>query len=115
MGGKNKVGLTKRIYHFLKKQIELKKYKGVETYELKLRAIEVVFSTADAYSKGWFFPRYDKGKQHEPPATNLFMRLNQSIVFQILAPISDFSLEYLGNQLQKEVFIRLKLIKNAFP
>ncbi|TSA50119.1 MAG: hypothetical protein D4R43_02775 [Sphingobacteriales bacterium] len=62
MGGKNKVGLTKRIYHFLKKQIELKKYKGVETYELKLRAIEVVFSTADAYSKGWFFPRYDKGK-----------------------------------------------------
>ncbi|GDX52607.1 hypothetical protein LBMAG27_16540 [Bacteroidota bacterium] len=73
MGRKNKVSLTKRIYYFLKKQLELRRYKGVETYELKLRSVEAVFSTTDAYSKGWFFPRYDKGKYHEPTATNLFI------------------------------------------
>ena len=59
----------------LKKSNKLfkKKYGAINQWTLNRRGINVIFSTSNKYSKGWFFPRYANGKIHEPIATDIFI------------------------------------------
>lgn len=50
------------------------RYGAVDRYELVMPGFpRVVYTTADDYSKHWFFPRYDGGRIHEEPVTRLFV------------------------------------------
>lgn len=56
-----------------KKKDLLKKYEDVELWQMNYRGMELSYSVSDFYSKGWFYPRYDNGKIHEPLATDVFI------------------------------------------
>ncbi len=73
MTNKKKAGLFKRAVSFVKRRYNILKYKNIEYYELKLKSLDVKYSTNDSYSKNWFYPRYDNGRYHEPVATHLFI------------------------------------------
>ena len=66
-------GLAKRIKNELFPSDFYKAYGQRKEYLLDLSKIQVKYTTEDDYSKGWFFPRYDNGKYHEPVITNLFV------------------------------------------
>ena len=48
-------------------------YKNIDRFEVNINNIKVFFSTKDSYSKLWFFPRYDGGRIHEKPVTDLLL------------------------------------------
>ena len=52
------------------------------TYLARVDDRTVIYMTDDNYSKQWFYPRYTKGRLHEPVATQLLMdHLTQDSVF----------------------------------
>lgn len=53
-------------------------YAGRTTCTFEVAGTQVVFDTADGYSKEWFFPRCDRGQYHEPAVTNLLSILAPS-------------------------------------
>jgi FkbM family methyltransferase len=77
----------------VKKRIQLRKYANVHVVNLDLGEIQTVFSTDDWYSKGWFFPRYDGGRIHEPVVTDAFKKYvnEQSVVLDIGAHLGYFT------------------------
>ena len=72
---------------------KLDEYKNVDEWKFQYRGINLKFDTSDNYSKSWFFPRYDKGKIHEPVATDLFIDYvgNDSVVLDIGVHIGYFT------------------------
>jgi FkbM family methyltransferase len=52
--------------------------KGPNEWHLNIGRINLVYNTNDPYSKGWFYPRYAKGRIHEPVATKLFLEYIKS-------------------------------------
>lgn len=46
-----------------------RKYGSIRQFDVRVRDIPMTFSTEDAYSRGWFFPRYEGGKVHERPVS----------------------------------------------
>lgn len=58
------------------------RYGSNEEYVMKFKSLTVRYLTTDKHSKHWFFPRYDKGKIHEPIVTKMLVSsLNASDVF----------------------------------
>ncbi len=48
---------------------------GLKTrFTLEIDGVPVVYSTADAYSRHWFYPRYAGGKIHEERVTRLLVK-----------------------------------------
>lgn len=74
-------------------KIRLMKYAQVDQWHLDRKGVQVSFSTKDAYSKKWFFPRYKDGKIHEPVVTNLFIEYikSRTTVLDIGAHLGYFS------------------------
>lgn len=70
-----------------------KQYGSRNEFLLNLRGVSVRYSTADQYSKKWFFPRYDRGHYHEPALTNVFIDEIKpgSCVFDIGAHLGYFT------------------------
>lgn len=60
---------VKKIYNTFKND----KFKNINIWQRHIENIDIAFDTSDAYSKIWFYPRYDKGRIHEPIATKLFI------------------------------------------
>ena len=46
-----------------------RKYGAIRQFEVTVGETPMTFSTEDAYSRGWFFPRYEGGKIHEQPVS----------------------------------------------
>lgn len=71
----------------------LKKYADVNNWHFKYHGLNLVYDTSDSYSKLWFFPRYDKGKIHEPKATDIFIDQikGDSVVLDIGGHLGYFS------------------------
>jgi len=46
-----------------------RKYGAIRRFDVKVGNTPMSFSTEDAYSRGWFFPRYEGGKIHEQPVS----------------------------------------------
>lgn len=66
------LGIYKGIYRFYIAR-ERKKYETMDACSMDYQGLKLRFSTQDAYSKKWFFPRFGKGQIHEPGATRVFM------------------------------------------
>ncbi len=56
-----------------RKEKMLRPYMDRDNWVFDYRGIKMEFSTTDIYSKGWFYPRYDGGKIHEPQTTEAFI------------------------------------------
>jgi len=61
--------LFKKIYILFMSKID----KGPNEWHLNIGKINLIYDTGDPYSKRWFYPRYAKGRIHEPVATKLFL------------------------------------------
>ena len=46
-----------------------RKYGSIRQFDVTVGETPLSFSTEDAYSRGWFFPRYEGGKIHEQPVS----------------------------------------------
>lgn len=46
-----------------------RKYGAIRQFDVTVGETSMSFSTEDAYSRGWFFPRYKGGKVHEQPVS----------------------------------------------
>ncbi len=70
-----------------------KRFGDLRTWELDRRGVTVSYDITDLYSKKWFLPRYDRGKIHEPIATDLFIDhiSEDSIVLDIGGHLGYFS------------------------
>lgn len=55
----------------IKKFLFSLKYNRKDEHTQQIGAHQLIFSTMDEYSKSWFFPRYDKGRIHEPVVSDL--------------------------------------------
>ncbi len=74
------LGIWYPVRRFIKRNFQQsgsfqEKYGKRDTWTFPLATIDLQFSVSDAYSKRWFFPRYDKNRYHEPAVTKLFMEL----------------------------------------
>ncbi|MBV6644208.1 MAG: FkbM family methyltransferase [Cyclobacteriaceae bacterium] len=76
-----------------KKQKQLQKYKNIKIWHLKYRNLSLSYDVSNLYAKGWFYPRYDNGKIHEPMATDVFIDhiKNNSQVLDIGGHLGYFS------------------------
>jgi len=52
---------------------EFEQYRAVDRFEADVEGVKIFFSSADSYSKHWFFPRYGGGKIHEEAVTLLLL------------------------------------------
>ena len=57
----------------LKKLLFELKYANKNEHTQKIGSLTLRFNTTDAYSKSWFYPRYDNGKIHEPAVSTLLL------------------------------------------
>jgi FkbM family methyltransferase len=49
------------------------RYRLTRRHRITINGVTLTFSTADPYSKSWFFPRYADGGWHEAPVTRLLL------------------------------------------
>lgn len=62
-------GLVRRINRLEAEVVNLQsEQQGRQLYVANVCGKSVVFDTSDAYTRRWFFPRYQGGKLHEPAA-----------------------------------------------
>jgi FkbM family methyltransferase len=69
------------------------RYDQIQAWHLEYRGLKLSYDVSDAYSKEWFFPRYDNGRMHEPQATDVFIDhiVNNSQVLDIGGHLGYFS------------------------
>lgn len=69
-------------YQRLRRAVVLFRFRRVQRHVVETAGVSVVFSTEDAFSKTWFFPRYAHGRLHEAHVTeHLVEQLRSSRCF----------------------------------
>ena len=70
------------VYQGLRRRWILTRFRKVDRHVVEAGGAKVTFSTEDAFSKTWFFPRYARGRLHEAHVTeHLIDRLRSSRCF----------------------------------